>query len=91
MLGDGYTFDTDRSFGAPDKKFSINFSKEKIKFCSSLYYNHDNSYLFLNGKEIYKFKADNKNVNIQTQFSLGSISNKSELEEVSLKGSYRQI
>ena len=43
----------------------------------SLYYNADNSYLFANGKEIFKFKADNKNVNFPTQFGLGSICNKS--------------
>ena len=35
-----------------------------------MHYNADNSYLFVNGKEIFKFKADNKNVNFQTQFSL---------------------
>ena len=36
----------------------------------------DNSYLFVNGKEIFKFKADNKNFNClsQFQFFLGSIS-----------------
>ena len=42
----------ERSFGAPEKKFSINFTKSKIKFCLSLHYNADNSYLFVNGKEI---------------------------------------
>ena len=31
--------------------------------------------MFHNGKEIYSFKADNKSVNFQTQFCLGSISN----------------
>ena len=41
----------------------------------SLHYNADKSYLFFNGKEIFKFKADNKNVNFPTQFCLGSISN----------------
>ena len=35
----------------------------------------DNSYLFVNGKEIFKFKNDNKNVNFSTQCCLGSISN----------------
>ena len=40
----------------------------------NLHYNGD-SYLFLNGKEIFKFKADDKNVNFPTQFCLGSISN----------------
>ena len=32
--------------------------------------------IFSSGKEICKFKADNKNANFPTQFSLGSISNK---------------
>ena len=41
----------------------------------SLHYDDDNSYLFVNGKEIFKFKADNKNVNFPTQFVLESISN----------------
>ena len=40
----------------------------------SLHYNADNSYLFVNGKEIFKFKADDKNVNFPTRFYLGSIS-----------------
>ena len=31
--------------------------------------------LFVNGKGIFKFKADNENVNFITQFCLGSISN----------------
>ena len=30
--------------------------------------------MFVSGKEISKFKADNKNVNFPTQFCLGSIS-----------------
>ena len=31
--------------------------------------------MFINGKEIFKFKADNKSVNFPTQFCLQSISN----------------
>ena len=42
----------------------------------SLHYNSDNSYLFVNGKEIYKFKASNKNDNFPSHFCLGNISNK---------------
>ena len=89
MLGEGPTYGINGSFGAPEKKFSINVSKAKPKFCLSLHYKHDNSYLFVNGKEIYKFKADRKNVNFPTQFCLGSISNgfgAAESREVSLKG-----
>ena len=60
----------------PKKKFSINFSKANTKVCLSLYhhYNADNSYLFVNGKEISAFKADNKNDNFPTCFCLGRIS-----------------
>ena len=55
----------------------------------SLHYYGDNSYLFVNRKEIYKSKASNKNVNFQSQFCLGSISNKFDYvdsEEVSFTG-----
>ena len=38
-------------------------------------YHADDNYLFVNWKEIFKFKADNKNVNFSTQFFLGSIFN----------------
>ena len=57
------------------KKFNINFTKAKTKFCLILHYNGDNSYLFVNGKEILKFKADNGNVSFLTQFLLRRISN----------------
>ena len=53
------------SFGSP----------ANTKFCLGLHYNVDNSYFFVNGKKMFKFKADNKNVNFPTHFCLGSISN----------------
>ena len=37
--------------------YSINFAVTKKKFCLSLHYNEANSYLFVNGTEIHKFKA----------------------------------
>ena len=52
----------------------------------SLHYNGDNSCLFFDGKEIFNFKVDNKNVNFPTQFWLGSISNGFDSKEISLKG-----
>ena len=45
--------------------------------------------MFVNGKEIFKFKPDNKNVNLPTQFFLRSISNEFRAavsREVSLSG-----
>ena len=41
-----------------------------------MHYNADNIYLFANGKEIYKFKASNRNNKSPSQFCLGNISNK---------------
>ena len=53
----------------------------------SLHCNADNSYFFVNGKEIFKFKAVNENSNFPTQFCLGSIYNGfSATKEVSLNG-----
>ena len=37
--------------------YSINFTENNKKFCLSLHYNGANSYLFVNGIKIYKFKA----------------------------------
>ena len=55
----------------------------------SLHYNADNSYFFVDGKEIFKVKGNNKIVNFPTQFCLGSISNgfsATESREVFLNG-----
>ena len=62
------------SVSTAEKNFSINFTKAKTKFWFSLHSNGDNSYLFFNGKEIYKkFKSDNKSANFLTEFCLGRI------------------
>ena len=53
-----------------------------------MYYNVDNSYLFVNGNKIFEFKADDKKVNFPIKFCQGSISNGfgvTESTEVSLK------
>ena len=39
------------------KLYSINFTVTKKKSCLSSHYNGGNSYLFVNGTEICKFKA----------------------------------
>ena len=40
-----------------EKMYSPNFTVDNKKFCLSLHYNGDNSYLFVNDKEVTKFKA----------------------------------
>ena len=42
--------------------YSINFTMTIKKFCLSLHYNGANSYLFVNGTEIYKFKAKDSEI-----------------------------
>ena len=42
--------------------YLINFPKPNIKFCLSLHYNGANSYLFVNGTEIIKFKAKDSEI-----------------------------
>ena len=51
LLGEGDTFDISSSFGGPEKKSSINFSKAKTKFFLICHYNGDNNYLFINEKK----------------------------------------
>ena len=53
--------------------YSINFTVTKKKFCLSLHYNGANSYLFVNGTEIYKFKAKDSEI-VASPLCLGNIS-----------------
>ena len=48
---------------------------KRKSFESVLHYYGDKKYLFVNGKEIFKLKANNKIVNFPTQFCLENRSN----------------
>ena len=52
--------------------YSPNFTIANKTFCLNLHYNGDDSYLFVNGKEVIKFKA--KNQSVSGKLSLGNIS-----------------
>ena len=52
---------------------SINFTVTKKNFCLSLHYNGANSYLFVNGTEIYKFKGKYSEI-VTILLCLGNIS-----------------
>ena len=56
-----------------EKMYSINFTVTKKKFCLSLHYNGANSYLFVNGTEIIKFKAKDSEI-VASPLCLGNIS-----------------
>ena len=57
-----------------EKMYSINFTVTKKKFCLSLHYNGVNSYLFVNGTEICKFKTKGSEI-LASPLCLGNISN----------------
>ena len=56
-----------------EKTYSNNFAVDNKRFCLSLHYNGDNSYLFVSSKEIHKFKAKDSEI-VPYPFCLGSLS-----------------
>ena len=65
--------------------YSINFTKHNTKFCLSLHYNGANSYLFVTGKEIVKFKAKDSEI-AAYPLGLGSISKNFSLDNMKKAG-----
>ena len=72
ILGVGPTQGLENTL-TPEKMHSINFTVTKNKFCLMLHYNGANSYLFVNGTEIYKFKAKDSEISVGP-ICLGNIS-----------------
>ena len=62
ILGIGPTQGLGEHSLTAEKMYSINFTVTKKKFCLSLHYNGANSYLFVNGTEIIKFKAKDSKI-----------------------------
>ena len=71
VLGKGPTQGLEHILTA-EKMYSINFTVTKKKFCLSLLCNGANSSLFLNGTEIYKFKAKDSEI-VAASLCLGNI------------------
>ena len=72
ILGKGPTQGLEHTLLA-EKMYSISFTGTKKKFCLSLHYNVANSYLFVNGTEICKFKAKDSEI-VVGPICLGNIS-----------------
>ena len=68
-----------------EKMYSINFTVTRKKFCLSLHYNGANSYLFVNGKEIYKFKAKDSEI-VEAPLCLGNISKDWSVDNIKTTG-----
>ena len=61
--------------------FPINFTKNNENFCLSLHYNGDNSYSFVTGTELHKFKAKDSEI-VATPLCLGNISKDFSLDNI---------
>ena len=68
-----------------EKMCSVNFTENKEKYCSSLHSNGTNSYLFVNGTEIIKFKAKDSEI-VATPLCLGNISKDGSVDNVKKTG-----
>ena len=73
ILGEGPTQGLDGTILTAEKKYSVNFTVTRKKFCLSLHYKESNSYLFNNGPEIIKFKAKDSEI-VAVPLCLGNIS-----------------
>ena len=65
--------------------YSIYFNVTTKKFCLSLHYNGANSYIIVNGTEIYKFKAKDSEIEA-TPLCLGNISKDWSLDNMKKTG-----
>ena len=60
VLGRGLIQKIDDTKIYAEKMYSANFTIANRKFCLSLHYTGDDSYLFVNGTEVIKFKEKNQ-------------------------------
>ena len=90
ILGIGLTQGLGEHSLTAEKMYSINFTNINEKFCLSLHYNGANSYLFVNGKEIVKFKAENSEI-VATPLCLGSISKDWSTDKMKKTGLYGYV
>ena len=86
ILGHGLTQKVNNTTNYAEKMYSPNFSAENKIFCLILRYHDDNSYLFVNSKEVTKFKAKNSEIKAN-QLTLGSISTSANLSSSDIEDS----
>ena len=85
VLGEDPTHGLDGTTLTAEKKYLINFTKNNKKFCLRLYYNEVNSYLFVNGTKIHKFKAKDSEI-VATSLCFGNISKDFPIDNIKKTG-----
>ena len=73
VLGERFTQELDNTKISAEKIHSINFTENNKKLGLRLHYNGSNSYLFVNGKQVIKFKTKDPEI-IGSPICLGNIS-----------------
>ena len=73
-----------------EKEYLINFTEQHKKLCLSLHYNGTNSYVFVNGIEIHKFKAKNSEINSASLY-LGNVSKNFAVDCMTKNGLYGYV
>ena len=86
ILGDGLIQKVTNTTIYAEKMYSPNFSAENKIFCLSLHYNGDDSYLFVNGKEVTKFTVRKSEIKAN-QLTSGSISTTANLSNSDIEDS----
>ena len=84
ILGKGPTQGLEHLLSA-EKIYSIDFTEHNKNFCLSLHYNGANSYLFVNGTEIHKFKAKGSEI-VATPVCLRNISKNWSVDDMKKSG-----
>ena len=81
VLGKGFVQGLNNTTIYAEKWYSIDFTENNKKFCLSRHYNGANSYLFVNGTEIHKFKVKDSEI-VAIPLCLGNISKDFSVENI---------
>ena len=91
ILGDGPIQKLDDTALTAEAKYPINFAQPRKRFVLSLQHNGSNSFLFVNARKIYEFKANNSEIKNFT-LCLGNILKNvtvNNMKRTELKGSVK--
>ena len=85
VLGKDFIQGIDGTTSYAEKMYSTNFTVANKKFCLSLHYNGDSGYLFVNGKEVINFKAEDSEI-VPYPLCLGNISKDFTQKYIDIRG-----
>ena len=90
LLGEGLTQGINDTTIYAEKNYWRNFTEHGEKFVLSLHYNIDDSYLFVNGRQVLKFKAKNDQL-VKEKLCIGNFSDQWTTSESEKTGLYGNI